>query len=176
MSNATPGMGTELLSIHLLMPGSQNAIPTEKGGEFHKWSPLRVSRISLFLPVKPLLGFHPALTIATPVAESVLIFFLLVKVEMHLDLQLDRNRLAVQGGGLIFPLQHRLQSSLYKKRVSAHSPRLDDIPLFIDDRVNDDGSLDVCLPGQWRIFRIYVKGLARRSKQRASAHDSLCRL
>src|SRR5438034_5134148 len=60
-----------------------------------------------------------------------------IQVEVHLHLQLNRNRLAVQGGRLILPLQHGLQRRIHEQRMSAHHACLDDIPVFIDHRLNN---------------------------------------
>src|SRR6266850_8468154 len=48
-----------------------------------------------------------------------------------------RNRLPVQGSRLILPQQHGLERRIHEQRVPAHHARLDDIPVFINHRIDN---------------------------------------
>jgi hypothetical protein len=58
--------------------------------------------------------------------------------------------------------------------MATHGVCLDDIPVLVDQRLDDDSSGDVRLASQRGIFRIDGKRLTRRLEQGTSAYDSLC--
>jgi hypothetical protein len=92
---------------------------------------------------------------------------------VHLHLQLNRNRLAVQGSRLILPLRHGFQRRIDEERMSAHHACLDDIPVFINQRLNNQRASNVRLSRERRILRIREIRLARRFNMPTNPHDFL---
>jgi hypothetical protein len=90
---------------------------------------------------------------------------------MDFDLQLNRNRLPVQGRRLVLPLEYGLQGSTDQQWVFAQHARLDHIPVFIYHCIDKYRSRNARISRERRVYRIHGICLARGFDTRANPHQ-----
>src|SRR6202050_4577009 len=76
--------------------------------------------------------------------------------KVHRNFRIHFNRFAIQQIGLVLPLPHGVERTLYQHGMPADQLQVFDGPIFADLRSQNNCSLNARLPCQRRVARLYL--------------------